>query len=89
LDAGPRVAELAEQGLVQTTKSSVGVMATCPIEECFLERNAVAGKHAREGRPSELRTLVGAKDVGLAVTRQRILQCFDAECRVHGDRQPP
>src|SRR5512144_3074961 len=50
------------------------------------DRNAVVGEHGREGRACELRTLVGIEDVGLAVTRQGILQRLDAERRFHGDR---
>jgi hypothetical protein len=32
---------------------------------------------------------VGVKDVRLAVMRQRVFQCSNAERRVHRDRQPP
>jgi hypothetical protein len=31
----------------------------------------------------------GVEDVRLAVTRQSVLQRLDAECRFHGNRQPP
>ena len=51
--------------------------------------DAGAGKHGGEGSPGELRALVGVEDLRPAETRQRVLQCLDAEARVHGDRQPP
>ena len=53
------------------------------------DRNVVAGEHAGEGLARELRALIGVEDIRLAVTRQRILQRRDAECRLHRDRQPP
>jgi hypothetical protein len=34
----------------------------------MLDRNAIGGEHAGEGRASELRALVGIEDVRLAVT---------------------
>src|SRR6195256_2365888 len=45
--------------------------------------NAVVGEHAGEGRPRELRTLVGIGDFRLAMLRQGILQRLDAECCFH------
>jgi hypothetical protein len=42
---------------------------------------------ARENRHREL--MVRVEDVRLAVTSQGILQCFDAECRLHCDRYAP
>jgi hypothetical protein len=38
----------------------------------MLDGDAVAGKRAGEGRPGELRALIGVKDVRLAVTSQSI-----------------
>src|SRR5712672_4430894 len=51
--------------------------------------NAVAGEDAVKGHTGELRALVGVEDVRPAVTRESILQCLDAEGRLHRDRQPP
>src|SRR5258708_12519540 len=53
------------------------------------DRDAVAGERAGEGRAGELRALVGIADFGLAVTSEGVLQCLDAEARLHRDRQPP
>src|SRR5260370_805521 len=53
------------------------------------DRDAVAGERAGEGRAGELRALVGIEDFGLAVTSEGVLQCLDAEGRLHRDRQPP
>src|ERR1700722_5249136 len=50
------------------------------------DRDAVAGKQARERRTGKLRTLVGVEDVRSAVTRQSILQGLDAEGRLYRDR---
>ncbi len=51
--------------------------------------DAVVGEHAGEGRASELRALVGVEDVRLAVARESILLCLDAEGRLHRNRQSP
>src|SRR5258708_19522941 len=51
--------------------------------------DAVAGERAGEGCAGELRALVGIEDFGLAVTSEGVLQCLDAEGRLHRDRQPP
>src|SRR4029077_953311 len=48
--------------------------------------DAVVGEHSGERRAGELRALVGVEDLRLAVMGQGILQCRDAECRLHGDR---
>src|ERR1700716_1449637 len=42
-------------------------------------RDAVAGERAGEGDAGELRALVGIEDFGLAVPREGVLQCLDAE----------
>jgi hypothetical protein len=60
--------------------SSFAVHADC---------NLIVGERAGEGRASELRSLVGVEDIWFAVTSQCILQRFDAECRLHRDRQSP
>jgi hypothetical protein len=46
-------------------------------------------KNLGEVMAGELAALVGVEDFGLAVFRQRLLDGFDAEGRIHGDRQPP
>src|SRR5256886_7391228 len=51
------------------------------------DRDAVAGERAGEGRAGELRALVGIEDFGLAVTSEGVLQCLDAEGRLHRDRK--
>src|SRR6516162_9669581 len=60
--------------------SSFAVHADC---------NVIVSERAGEGRASELRSLVGVEDIWFAVTSQCILQRFDAECRLHRDRQSP
>src|ERR1035441_1646235 len=42
-----------------------------------------------EGFAGELTALIGVEDLGPAVLAQSLVQCFDAERSVHGDRQPP
>src|SRR5262249_48662853 len=51
--------------------------------------DAVVGEHAGEGRTGELRALIRVEDLRLAVLRQRLLQCLDAERRFHRDRHAP
>ena len=51
--------------------------------------DAVAGKQTGERHARELRTLVGVEDFRPAMTSESILQCLDAEGRLHRDRQPP
>lgn len=50
------------------------------------DRNAVVGERAGEGRSGELRTLIGIEHLWFAVTSKSVLQCLDAECRIHSDR---
>ena len=49
----------------------------------------VAYEDTQAALADEVFTLIGVEDIRLAVTRQRILQRRDAECRLHRDRQPP
>src|SRR5882724_12891430 len=60
------------------------VVAPCSLA-IHADRDAVAGERAGEGRAGELRALVGVEDFRLAVTSQGILQCLDAEGRLHRD----
>src|SRR5206468_5483138 len=49
------------------------------------DSDAVAGERAGEGRAGELRALIRVEDFRPAVTRQSVLQCLDAERRLHRD----
>src|SRR5712671_1801230 len=53
------------------------------------DSDAVVGENAGKGRTGKLRALVGVEDFRPAMTRESILQCLDAEGRLHRDRQPP
>jgi hypothetical protein len=54
-----------------------------------VDGDVVVGEDGGKGRAGELRALVGVEDVRLAMTREGILQCLDAEGSLHRDRQPP
>src|SRR4029077_20520656 len=51
--------------------------------------DAVLDQQAGERGARKLRALVRVEYLRLAVLRQRLLQCLDAECRLHGDRHAP
>src|SRR5712672_848024 len=53
------------------------------------DSDAVVGENAGKGRTGKLRALVGVDDFRPAMTRESILQCLNAEGRLHRDRQPP
>src|SRR5260370_12061204 len=59
---------------------------------CFVihaDGDAVVGENAGKGRTGKLRALVGVEDFRPAMTRESILQCLDAEGRLHRDLHPP
>ncbi len=51
--------------------------------------DVVRRQHAGEGSPGKLAALVRIEDLRLAVAGQCVLQCLDAESRLHRDRQAP
>jgi hypothetical protein len=53
------------------------------------DRDLPATERAGECSTSELAALVGVEDLRLAEPRQRFFERFDAERRLHRDRQPP
>ncbi len=46
-------------------------------------------QHGCEDDGGELRTLIGVEYFRLSIAGQRVLDRFDAEVRLHRDRQPP
>ena len=62
---GPRIHLLVFDAALQALDEHVVPPSPFTVHA---DRNAVGGEHAREGRASELRTLVGIEDVRLSVT---------------------
>src|SRR5262245_24813715 len=53
------------------------------------DRDPTLDENVGEGLRGKLAALVGVEDLGHAMTSKRLLQGFNAERRLHGDRQAP
>lgn len=64
------------------------VVAPCALA-VHADGDLVLLQQIGEGHTGELAALIRVEDLGLAVFGQSLLDSLDAECRVHGDREPP
>jgi hypothetical protein len=76
--------------VLQRTPQPLNVDIVCPTAAAVhADLDTFLFQPASESFAGELAALVGIEDLGLAVQSERFVQRFDAEARVHGDRQSP